>query len=344
MARKSFAIATLSIFAIAFSACTANEDIEELNSPSSENNAIRFRVETTARTRANGVRSFSAPVTDFKVSALDGGRSYFGNSPINVFSADNGSSWASENTKFWPADRPADWNGFTFVAYADANPNGKALRTSAGEASFSDYVVASKASEQSDLMYAVAKDVKKNSSNGSVNLNFHHALAMITFTAQNNSPVYEDIEILSIELGGVKGKGSYTFPQESTSASARGEWTVDGASMDRSYTIEGLDISLGSGASLRGEKVEISTTSRSEMENVMYLIPQEVEDGAYIKVKTRMTLQGLPDNSYISEEIIPISVDWKEGRQYNYNIAWDATPITFDVKVANFREVTANAD
>ena len=143
----------------------------------------------------------------------------------------------------------------------------------------------------------------------------------------------------------MKGNGTYTFPQASTSASAAGHWTIDDDASDRSYTIDNIGVTLGScDASCRGEKVNISGASRAENDNVMYMIPQQAGDNAYIKVRTRMTLKDVPGASYESEETIPLSGDWKEGQRYNYNIAWNATPITFDVKVADFREVTVNAE
>ena len=143
----------------------------------------------------------------------------------------------------------------------------------------------------------------------------------------------------------MKGNGTYTFPQASTSASAAGRWTIDADASDRSYTIDNIGVTLGScDASCSGEKVNLSGASRAENENVMYMIPQQTPDNAYIKVRTRMTLKDVPGASYESEEVIPLSGDWKEGQRYNYNIAWNATPITFDVKVSNFKEVTATAE
>ncbi|MDE7345477.1 MAG: fimbrillin family protein [Muribaculaceae bacterium] len=257
---------------------------------------------------------------------------------MSVFST--GGSWTSSDKTYWPADR-----ALTFVAFVDQNPYGNSFEITEGTATFTDYEVPAKVADQTDLMYAVAKDVRKESSRDGVSLRFRHALAQVSFTAQNNSPVYESIEILSIELGGVKGNGTYTFPQTSTSASSRGEWTIDSNAADRSYTIDNPGVTLGScGSTCSGEKVSVSGASRSEGDNVMYMIPQETGENAYIKVKARMTLKDVPGASYETEEIIPVSGEWQEGKKYSYNIAWNATPITFDVKVSNFREVSVTAE
>ena len=338
MNRKSFNIAALSILAFAFSACTADEDINSLEtSATPDNNAIVFSVENPSVARVASSRDMSTSVTDFKVSALDRGADYF-SAPMSVFAS--GSSWTASSKTYWPSDR-----ALTFVAFVDRNPNGNSFDISDGTASFANYEVPANVAEQSDLMYAVAKDVSKGSSNGKVSLRFRHSLAQVSFSAQNNSPVYSSIEIISIELGGVKGNGSYSFPKTSTNADSKGMWTIADNAADRSFTIDNLGVTLGAcGSDLKGEKVSISGASRAENDNVMYMIPQVAGENAYIKVKARMTLKDVPGASYEAEQIIPISGEWKEGQRYNYNIAWNATPINFSVKVADFREVTANAE
>lgn len=337
MNRKSFNLAALSLLTVAIASCTADEDLRSLETTSAESNAIVFSVENTAAERSATTRDMNTSVTDFKVSALDRGTEYFG-TPMSVFSA--GGSWTTTNKTYWPTDR-----ALTFVAYVDSNPNGNSFELTDGTASFADYEVPSNVADQSDLMYAVAKDVSKGTSNGNVSLRFRHSLAQVSFTAQNNSPVYESIEIVSVELGGVKGKGTYTFPQGSTNAGSKGEWTIADNAADRTFRMDNLSVNLGAcGASCKGEKVSISGATRADNTNVMYMIPQEAGEGAYIKVKSIKTLKDVPGASYESEDIIPITGEWKEGQRYSYNIAWNATPITFNVKVADFREVSASAE
>ena len=43
--------------------------------------------------------------------------------------------------------------------------------------------------------------------------------------------------------------------------------------------------------------------------------------------RIRMTLQDFPDNSYNSKNIIPISVDWKEGSQYDCDFKFRQIPV-----------------
>lgn len=344
MNRRYFGFAAFSILTTVFSACTANEDIEEPNAYSTEKNAISFRVENSSTARTSATHFTGIEETGFKVLALDQDGKYY-SSPMDVYSTDHGTSWISSNISYWPSGQPSDWKGLTFIAFADRNPNSNTFRINDGTASLINYEVPSEVSSQSDLMYAVAKDVKNDSSNGGVSLRFRNALAQVSFYAQNNSPAYQNIEILSIELSGIKGIGTYTFPLASTNSSAKGAWTLDTNASDCSYIIENIGIDLGACENGdHGEKVNISSPTRSDSDYTMYLIPQTIKKGAYVKVTSIKTLNESPDTGYISEDIFPLSIDWKEGQQYNYNITWDTTPIAFNVSVADFDEVIMNAE
>ena len=339
MNRKSFAISAFSLLAAtAFTSCSADADMESSLAPAApDRHAITFRVDNASLAPTSS-RAISTNVTDFKVSAIDHGNPYFP-APLNVFSSDNGSSWTTSLKTYWPA------GSLTFVAYVDHSHDGSSFSIDGGNAYFTGYEVPADIRDQSDLMYAVASDVTKDSSKDGVSLNFRHALAQITFSAQNSNPAYSDIEILSVELGGVKGSGTYSFPKASTSSEVIGEWTVDTESADRSYKISDLSVSLGScRSSLQGEKVIVTSTTRSGDNNAMFLIPQTVEEGAYIKVTARLTLKDVPGSDYTEEQIMPLSIDWQEGQRYNYHIDWNTTPIAFDVKVADFNEVSISAD
>lgn len=330
--------AILFLAATVFTACSADEGLDSPLAPSTESEAILFRVDNPSSSRTS-TRDFATSVTDFKVTALDGQTPYF-SSPMDVFSTDNGSSWISTAETSWPANRPAGWKGLTFIAYVDDAHNGRYFELNDGGASFTGYTVPSDVRSQSDLMYAVAKDVRS----GSVGLHFRNALSQITFTAQNNHPAYENVEILSIELGGVKGSGSYYFPKASTATDSKGNWTLID-SPNASYTIDHVAVILPAcGSNCKGEIVSLSHDTRTAGDNVMYLIPQNTEESAYIKVTARITLRDAAGASYISEEVTSIAVDWKEGQRYNYNIEWNPTQITFDVKVADFREISISTD
>lgn len=363
-----FKLSAMSIVAMSMAACSADNELEELSRSGKDDKSapIVFTVQTGNTTRAASSYSSNLRPSHFSVAAIDGNENYFGARPDFMTSDDDGYTWNSANTRYWPLDRPADWRGLTFYAFVD--DSGSDVRSAqscfditSGTPMFRGYEVKSDARLQSDLMYAVAKDVKRNSFGGDVRLSFRHALSQICFTAQNNHPLYKDIEILSIEVGGIKGKGDYTFPSKTTETGfARpadgicGQWTIAEDAPDCVFRLSDVNMSLGAtDASGRGELINISTPVYTEaraadFSNTMYLLPQAAEarekasdaEGAYIKVKARL----IPvESSGLSVEeetkYIPISINWKEGQTYIYKISWDATPISYSVTVDDFSDV-----
>lgn len=228
---------------------------------------------------------------------------------------------------------------------------------------FKNFKVNSDVTKQNDLMYSVAKDVNQNSSGkGNVELNFRHALSQICFTAQNNHPGLEDIEIISIEVGGIKGIGTYLFPKNTTSslhtasAEGMGKWILDSNAASKSYILTNLSERLGApDASGHGTVINVSNPNFNganspesiDITRAMYLIPQKVKacssesanDGAYIKVTARMIQKNSNEQTQPSTVFIPVSIDWKEGQRYVYNLTWEGTPISYNVNVADFKEV-----
>lgn len=334
---KSTLIAALSlIISVAFSACSESVELDTPAVSSNDSEAIVFRVDNSSSSIS---RSLPKVFHDFKVAALDGESRFF-DSPLSVFTNDNGASWTSSSKIYWPASRPKGWSGLTFVAYVDNNPSGNTFRLTDGTASFAEYEIEEDVHQQTELLYAVAKDVTA----GCVDLRFRNALTPVCFSGQNNNPAFEDIEILSIELGGVKGKATYTFPSAST-ATATGCWTLSADAPFRSYCLSDIDVRLGPcGSDGYGEIVDVSNSTRGKENNVMLLIPQTVEDGAFIKVTSRLTLKDLPGETFISEESFPISVEWNEGQVCNYHIVWSDAQTSFDITVADFNEVEITAD
>lgn len=338
---KSTLIAALSlIISVAFSACSESVELDTPAVSSNDSEAIVFRVDNSSSSIS---RSLPKVFHDFKVAALDGGSRYF-DSPLRIFTNDNGVSWTSSSKIYWPVSRPQGWSGLTFVAYVDNNPSGNTFRLTDGTASFAAYEIEEDVHQQTELLYAVAKDIKSDSSAGCVNLWFRNALTPVCFSAQNNNPALDDVEILSIELGGVKGRATYTFPQASTSTK-EGYWTMAEEAPFRSYCLSDINVKLGPcGSDGYGEIVDVSNSTRGKENNVMLLIPQTVEDGAFIKVKSRLTLKDIPGETFISEESFPISVEWNEGQVCNYHIVWSDAQTSFDITVADFNEVEISAD
>lgn len=254
-----------------------------------------------------------------------------------VSTFDNGYSWTSDCNRYWPGNRPSNWKGLTFYAYAEG-----ASKTATSDKSYAignldcsytiprikNFKVNEEIGDQKDLMYAVATDVKNTDLNKEVSLNFKNALSKVNFTAVNNNPNISNIEILSIELGGVKGEGDFQFPDYAAltnksvvfESDRQGKWIISEKTCDQTYRLNDISLNLGNAESSKSRIVE----------GEMHLIPQKVDEtrdqscaqGGFIKVTVKMTPAGSDTAQAPKDFIFPISIDWKEGKTYTYDINW----------------------
>lgn len=206
--------------------------------------------------------------------------------------------------------------GDNYIAFLNSQEN--YFNDEDGVAKFMDF-----SAEDKDLVYAVSKNYS-----GEVDLFFRSALSQISFTFQLDSPVYESVEVISIELEGIKGKGTYILP---TYESGRGKWNLDENSL-RSYKLENVGLVV----SEKGKKIDLPS-------KFFYLLPQKTED-MILKITEQITLKDFPENSYISTEEVILGDDWKEGKKYNYTFVWNSFPITFDVSIDEFCVITEEID
>lgn len=365
-------IAIFAFLATSMAACSSDEELNDLAS-ATDNNAICFKVQTPNLSRAADSYNNNSRPTRFNVTAYHGKTNYFGGSIDEMASADGGYSWSSDHTRFWPTSNDPSQNSLTFYAFIDNNDkysragsySTHSFDMSGNIPMFKDFTIATDVSLQKDLMYAVAKDVcKPSKQKGDVTLNFRHALSQICFTAQNNDPSLNDIEIIAIEIGGIKGKGTYRFPDASTSTlpsnsertAALGEWIIDKNAENQTYRISDLSENLGApDITGKGRIRNISNPDYSDgmnarktndFSNAMYLIPQKVaacstesaKDGAYFKV----TVKVYSKVSMISDPIevfVPVAVNWQEGNRYVYNLVWEGSGINYDVNIADYQDV-----
>lgn len=217
------------LMASVMTACTSNEDIAV---PQKADNAIGFSVISQNMTRAANTYGSSFAPSKIKVTAYDGENNYFGTTDnIDLLTySDASKSWTSPKTRYWPKNKDENWAGLTFYAFVDDNDMaysanavanvGSTFELNNGAPQFKDFVVNEDVAKQKDLMYAVTTGVKNTESNkGVVPLHFRHALSQVCFMAQNNDPNL-CICIESIELHGISGKGTYTFPTSMSTTDA----------------------------------------------------------------------------------------------------------------------------
>lgn len=350
---KYTAIALLTLFTA--SSCTVDEDFSDLEkslqNPSKErsvqpqssesNDEIIFKVNSGNTARSSEYSSANS-LRQFKITAYEGGNNFYNGRTDLVTTFDNGSSWTSDCSRYWPSDRPSNWAGLTFYAYTESNSSNRSAGNDNDYGNLDltktipiikDFKVKSNPEDQRELMYAVAKDVSKSDGNGEVSLNFKHALCKVYFSASNDDPNISNIEILSIELGGVKDQGSFQFPDLSSqkpqtfniiSNEPKGKWIIPSNAEDQTYILSDINVNLTS-----------SAQSSKILNNGMFLIPQQAEarkdksssNGSYFKITIKVTPKGKSEPNAPEILYYPTSINWEEGRSYCYDISW-SNPLT----------------
>lgn len=208
--KKSIIFAALAAAAVAMPSCSSDQD-EVLNN----GEGIRFTVSAGKQSRAIAVDNNS--INKFHVWAVASNNpgAFFMNTEVTK----SGLTWGYSPTKFWPQSNPV--NFFAVSAGTSAGCPDIANITSA--VSFSEeegkkvgmvlnnYTVVPNA--DLDVLYAAYYGASKK--DGTVPLNFRHALSQLAFAAKCTN---EDltIRVQSIRVENIKNKGTLAGPKATT--------------------------------------------------------------------------------------------------------------------------------
>lgn len=182
---------------MAMASCSQDETIG-INHDGDE---ITFNVVTNSATRAADVFCNQNLPGEFYVSAISDGKTYIDKDHVT---GSNGNWTNTSGTRYWP-ETAVDF-------YAHVN-GGDAYKWNNGSPKFEGFTVNNTVGSQVDLLYAVKKNQSKT--NGTVNLNFRHALSQIVFQAKNtNENLY--VVIAGVSVANVGGTNTFTFPSVNT--------------------------------------------------------------------------------------------------------------------------------
>lgn len=248
---------------------------------------ITFNVVTNNATRAADVFCNQNLPGGFYVSAISDGKTYIDKDHVT---GSNGNWTNTSGTRYWPetlVDFYAHVNGE--ASYTWTVEEGKAT------AKFENFAVNNTVGSQVDLLYAVKKNQSKT--NGTVNLNFRHALSQIVFQAKNtNENLY--VVIAGVSVANVGGTNTFTFPSVNTETNIDHPETGpgdDGVYEDDEFGGITHDASWGTWGALtsgtekyavtfgetpvRGNNTLVSLTTKNEdgkeyNSNAMLLLPQ----------------------------------------------------------------------
>ena len=222
-------------------------------------------------------------------------------------------SWPYTGPQYWPQGKKV-----SFFAYAPTTGVTYAAPAAAGWPGFT-YTVAAEAS-QADLVMAQRTSQDATSNNGSVALNFNHALSQILFSAKCANADFTAV-VKTIELSGIQNAGTYTFATSATEGTAiEGSWSgVKGA---EGYAY----LTNGTAAIAKTTSDPIAGTNGALM-----LMPQTLT-GAKLKVVYTVTIgSGDSEQSFdVTKENVELTGTWAPGMKYTYDLTLvsDATAIT----------------
>ncbi len=328
---------------LAMTAYSCSEEKSVQDEP--ESGAIRFGAAISRPTRT--APTTTSTIKNFTVYAFTDGKPYMENVKVT---RSNG-TWTYSPTMYWPT---TPVNFFAFSPDITNSPNvGDA---GLGEMSFTNH-------GNIDLLYAV--NMNETARESPVNLNFRHALANVrVMLSSGNSAI--KVKVGHVKLCNVSLRGTFEFPQATTSASApdnQGKWSDPGLVSDI-LTFYAMDES---------ESVVLTGTPADLTENnlnIAYMIPQALTalnydgskyTGTAIQVDCEIfdaasgakiwPTSATPQNQLVPESsygrlMYPVTTatlqDWKQGYSYVYNIVIDNPavlhPINFGVTVDEYKD------
>lgn len=297
----------LALGVAALTSCSSDE-VTELN----QGNEIKFSVVADNDSRAANIYCNNNKMTSFTVYANVGSTDFITN---EEFTEENGVFVSNESKRYWPEYDAVDF-------YAFQNLNGTFNWSAGSTPTVTGYTPETTISEQKDFVYATETDETKPA-NGTLGINFRHALSQIEFQAKNENPDLW-VEILDVKVGNAKSVGNFTFASESTKdvivdhnqtgtttptdGTSRGSWDawVAGATTNYDYTIgtefgAAIPVAYTTVENDKIVKLSINTTIDEEgnytkgYAKSMLLLPQTsvawttaAKTGTYLAVKCRI--------------------------------------------------------
>ena len=296
----------------------------------------------TKGTPMNGNADFQQQDNRFGVTAyLRGANStdppYIGKKTAGEEVIYNGTIWQYTNMQYWP-NKAIDFYAYTpynlskFSSTIDVDPTIGLVIT--------PFYVPTDIDEQVDFMYATALNTSKPSNNSNVLLNFKHGLSQIAFKAKTGSSKLK-AKIGQIELENIHASAGFMVSNSGTSLWAVGSTkSTYKAKLDHTFININYD--------------PVNYKQISSPNNVLMLIPQtqstwdpsteKTKDGTgikptttkpYLKIKCKIFVVNgnkkyyiIGKNGYSANSCgnvyVPISIDWKEGYKYTYNLEFGA--------------------
>lgn len=286
----------------------------------------------------DGISSFfvTAKVNDAGNSAADA--LYFDETEVKC--AGNGVWTTTDGKHFWPDEQTSlDFYAYSNLIFAENDnpdsPGVSGLTCNGGQLGFS-YIVpngpeGSDAVQQPDILFALASANRSQTQDGdgTVILNFEHALAGVQFRAKNIAGG----TIQSITLKNLYGQGdcTYTLSDETTAGGAlkNGTFKWDNLRGDKKNFTQTMSVDVKESSTLPDGTVQDVTNGENSGMTFM-MIPQKLEN-----VEVEIKLVGAYDGTQytVSGRLSTATGSWEAGNIYIYDISTDSINWTYVFEV-----------
>lgn len=281
----------------------------------------------------NDTSSFfvTAKVNDAGNSAADA--LYFDETEVKH--AGNGVWTTTDGKHFWPDEQTKlDFYAYSNLIFAENDnpdsPGVSSLTCEGGRLGFS-YIVpngtgGSDAERQPDILFALASANRSQTQDGdgTVILNFQHALAGVQFRAKNIAGG----TIQSITLKNLYGQGdcTYTLSDKTTDSGARENGTFEWNNLDgKKVFTQTMEVDVKESSTLPDGTVQ-DVTNGENSEMTFMMIPQKLEN-----VEVEIKLVGAYDGTQytVSGRLSTATGSWEAGNIYIYDISTDSINWTY---------------
>lgn len=364
---KFLSLGGVCVAAALLSGCSDNElaSVE-----TSVMNAIGFHVVgSQAETKATPITSTNITTTDFDVFAFKGETIYMGENSTGFehkgvqINHTNG-AWDYANAAdrhYWPSE------ALNFYAVNPATFDSE-MRTNYGWNIHYDkqeihYLCTNEYESNSlpaniDVMYAIAKDQKKDTNGGKVKLQFKHILSQVVFKAKANTDM--EVTINAIKIHNVNARGTFKFPETATANPAQSNWDLNSYTLIQDFTVvKNQSITVNStGADISSNTPMLFVPQPLTAWNTTYSTAQaDTDKESYLEISCKIQQSGsylFGDATNFKKLYVPFGADWQPGKRYIYTLifggGYDAdgnailTPIEFVPEVKDWVEESGNVD
>lgn len=364
---KKFVMGIAAMAALTLVSCSS-DDLDSLSDNSSKNEAISFDGYLgISAVAVNGSRGSVLDINALKSTDTDkkgfGVFGYYNSSatdhnstPEQSFEANlfnnqqvtcpkNGADWTYDNKKYWPSQGHID-----FLAYApyDANTTlKKTTETEPQNTSCIDFTVSETIANQTDLLWANAKNRTKDNlsstENNKVKFQFAHALSRLGYTVKLND-AYSSATITlnkitlagsseNAEKGAFYSKGTIDLSKTSsenpwtaldTDKKLKFEWFSDVDKTDAQKTLSN----------------DVNKAIKNSGDEYLFVIPQNFETGPdelYVVVEYTIKYNSGSAQPTVSYKVYKkLQKNFLQGNAYTINLNIGLTPIEFNAEVKDW--------